>query len=44
MEGLARECEENGRWTFFVGSVPLKVGYLCCYSESRRERVMRVAD
>jgi hypothetical protein len=25
LEGLGRKCEETGRWSFFVASVPLKV-------------------
>lgn len=44
LERLARECELSGRWSFFISSVPLKVGYPCYYSERGHGRVMRVAD
>jgi hypothetical protein len=27
LEALARKCEELGRWSFFVSSVPLKVSF-----------------
>ena len=29
LEALARKCKEQGRWTFFVSSVPLKVRRPC---------------
>lgn len=35
LERLAEHCKEVGRWSFFLSSVPLKVGLPCCLMDNQ---------